>query len=103
MVTSFQERVFEAARRVPSSRVCSYGTLAKWIGCGSARAVGQALRVNPFAPEVPCHRVVASDGNLGGYFGKTTGRRISDKRKLLESEGVAFTESGKVDRSAFME
>lgn len=103
MITSFQERVFEAVRNVPASRVCSYSTLASWIGCRSARAVGQALRANPFAPQVPCHRVVASDGSLGGYFGQSAGDKLAIKRNLLEGEGVPFTASGRVDRSAFLE
>ena len=52
----------------------------------SAQAVGQALRRNPFAPDVPCHRVVAADGSLGGYNGAREGAELERKRQLLENE-----------------
>ena len=64
----------------------SYGELARRIGCRSAQAVGQALKRNPFAPDVPCHRVVASDGSLGGFHGERKGEMIERKRQLLERE-----------------
>ena len=51
--TVFEARVYEALRRIPRGQVTTYGRLAAALGCGSARAVGQALRRNPFAPEVP--------------------------------------------------
>lgn len=88
--TPFQERVYAAARRIPHGSVTTYKDLARAIGCGSSRAVGQALRRNPFAPEVPCHRIIASDLGLGGFDGGTSGRRIARKRALLEAEGVSF-------------
>jgi methylated-DNA-[protein]-cysteine S-methyltransferase len=56
-VTNFQLRVYAACSSVPMGSVTSYGVIAKHIG-SSPRAVGQALRCNPYAPEVPCHRVV---------------------------------------------
>jgi methylated-DNA-[protein]-cysteine S-methyltransferase len=52
--------------------------------------VGQALKVNPFAPEVPCHRVISSSLSLGGFQGERTGAAIERKRQLLSSEGVFF-------------
>ncbi|KAK1147390.1 methylated-DNA--protein-cysteine methyltransferase [Aspergillus melleus] len=64
---------------------------------GSARAVGTAMRTNPFAPDVPCHRVLASDGTLGGYMGdgpSTGGRNLQKKREMLEAEGVRFLGEG---------
>ncbi|MCK5801705.1 MAG: MGMT family protein, partial [Lentisphaeria bacterium] len=60
------------------------------LGCRSFQAVGQALRRNPFAPEVPCHRVIASDLGIGGFGGETSGEKIRRKLDLLESEGVRF-------------
>jgi methylated-DNA-[protein]-cysteine S-methyltransferase len=57
------------------------------IGCRSAQAVGQALKKNPDAPRVPCHRVVSSDMRVGGFFGSLTDPR---KREMLEAEGVIF-------------
>lgn len=71
---------------VPAGSTITYGELARRIGCRSAQAVGQALKRNPFAPHVPCHRVVAADGSIGGYFGEREGEMIARKRKLLEKE-----------------
>ena len=71
---------------VPPGTTITYGELAQRIGCRSAQAVGQALKHNPFAPDVPCHRVVAADGSMGGYFGKREGEMIERKRKLLNEE-----------------
>ena len=71
---------------IPQGDTISYGELARRIGCRSAQAVGQALKRNPFAPDVPCHRVVSSDGSLCGYNGRREGAEIERKRKLLASE-----------------
>ena len=64
---------------------------------GSPRAVGQALKHNPFAPEVPCHRVIGSDLRIGGFGGKTAGEKIRAKIELLASEGVAFSDGKLAD------
>lgn len=85
-ITPFQRRVYLALLDVPPGTTITYGELAERIGCRSAQAIGQALRRNPFAPEVPCHRVVAADGSLGGYNGERDGEQIEYKRRLLEVE-----------------
>ena len=85
-ITPFQRRVYLALLDVPAGTTITYGELAKRIGCRSAQAIGQALRRNPFAPEVPCHRVVAENGSLGGYMGERDGEQIEYKRRLLEAE-----------------
>ena len=89
-MTDFQCRVYAAVRRVPPGRVTTYKLLADAVGCRSPRAVGQALKRNPFAPEVPCHRVIASDLTLGGFRGQGGGAGVRSKRRLLASEGVRF-------------
>jgi methylated-DNA-[protein]-cysteine S-methyltransferase len=61
----------------------------------SPRAVGQALRCNPYAPVVPCHRVVSSDGSVGGFMGKTSGKSVQKKIALLKSENV-IVKDGKI-------
>lgn len=71
---------------VPAGATITYGELAQRIGCRSAQAVGQALKRNPFAPHVPCHRVVGANGSIGGYFGKREGDMIERKRRLLNEE-----------------
>lgn len=88
--------IYRAVSSVPRGFVATYLGVALATGCGSARAVGAALARNPFAPEVPCHRVVSSDRRLGGFFGDTGVRALGRKRRLLEAEGVRFDADGKV-------
>ncbi len=89
-VSKFAAEVYSMTRRIPEGRVTTYGELAQAISCRSPRAVGQALRRNPFAPDTPCHRVVAADLTLGGFAGQRNGPEIDRKRRLLEAEGVRF-------------
>jgi len=82
--TAFQRRVWHALRRVPFGRTISYGELAARAGSPrAARAVGQAMGANPVAIVVPCHRVIRSDGGLGGF-----GAGLPIKRWLLRHEGA---------------
>ncbi len=85
-ITDFQRRVYLALLEIPAGQTVTYGELARRIGCRSAQAVGQALRRNPFAPDVPCHRVVAANGKPGGYCGQTSGEMLEKKLRLLEEE-----------------
>ena len=80
---SFDQRVWAMTARVPRGRVTSYGRIAAALGGNAARAVGAALGRNPYAPRVPCHRVVAADGRLTGYAGG-----LDRKSELLREEGV---------------
>ena len=66
--TPFQKKVLAALCQVPRGQYTTYGTMSKYLS-SSPRAVGNALKNNPFAPQVPCHRVLASDGGLGGFIG----------------------------------
>ncbi len=91
VVTEFQKRVYAAVSRIPKGRVATYKGIAVRIGCGSPRAVGQALKKNPFAPDVPCHRVIASDLAIGGFQGRQEGAAIRRKVALLAAEGVRFS------------
>lgn len=88
---AFAERVYRLTKKVPEGRVTTYGEIARALGNKGYRAVGQALHVNPYAPLVPCHRVVASDGSLGGFASG-----LKKKIRLLEQEGVHI-EYGKVN------
>ena len=85
---SFAERVYEKLCEVPRSEVTTYRDLALALGIRSPRAIGQVLRRNPYAPIVPCHRVVASDGTIGGFGGERTGPAIEEKRRRLAEEEV---------------
>jgi methylated-DNA-[protein]-cysteine S-methyltransferase len=94
--TNFESRVYEALCRVPAGNVVTYKTLGKVVGCASGQAIGNAMRRNPFAPEVPCHRVIPATLKLGGFMGDVSGEKVERKRKLLEGEGVKFDEGGKL-------
>lgn len=87
-VPAFQQRVYEVTRAIPPGEILTYGEVARRIGePGAARAVGQALGLNPFAPVVPCHRVLAAGGKSGGFSaegGATT------KLRMLEIEKARF-------------
>jgi methylated-DNA-[protein]-cysteine S-methyltransferase len=83
-VPEFAQRVYAASRRIPVGKTITYGELARDIGSpGSARAVGQALGNNPFAPIVPCHRIVAANGGTGGF---SANGGVYTKLKMLAIE-----------------
>ena len=84
--TPFQRKVYEALLRIPKGQVRTYAQVARMIGRpNAARAVGQALKRNRWAPAIPCHRVISSDGTLGGY---SAPGGPAGKRRLLQKEGV---------------
>jgi methylated-DNA-[protein]-cysteine S-methyltransferase len=81
---AFYQKVWKACAAIPRGEVRTYGWVARAIGHpGAARAVGQALAANPFAPEIPCHRVIGASGALVGYSGRGGIRR---KKSLLDKE-----------------
>lgn len=81
-LTDFEKKVYLAALEIPPGEVRSYKWIAAKIGRPKAyRAVGNALNKNPYIGTVPCHRVVRSDGSIGGFA-----KRVGYKRKLLKSE-----------------
>ncbi|MCJ1366019.1 hypothetical protein MMC16_005144 [Acarospora aff. strigata] len=101
-VTEYQERVYTLLCQIPSGRITSYKSLADALH-SSPRAIGGALRNNPFAPEVPCHRCIAATGYVGGFQGdwqKAPSRQNMEKKlELLRGEGVRFDGKGMlVDR-----
>lgn len=88
-IPEFDRRVYELARTVPPGETITYGAIAKALGEEPMRSrdVGQALARNPFAPVVPCHRVVAAGRQLGGY---SAPGGAATKRWLLQLEGAAI-------------
>jgi len=74
--------------KIPKGRVTTYGLVAKKLNTKAYRAVGNACRRNPYAPRVPCHRVVRSDGTVGGFGGKTSGKNVKKKIQMLRKEHV---------------
>lgn len=105
----FSEKVYALVRKIPKGKVTTYGEIAKILN-SSPRAVGQALRCNPYALEVqegivfpsaqtgklsrfvPCHRVVCSDGKAGGFRGRVSAEALAEKIRLLKKEKVGVTE-----------
>ena len=86
--TKFQLRVWAYLRKIPRGRVKTYLQVAKAIGKPLAvRAVANAIGKNPYASKIPCHRVIRSDGSLGGYSGKGG---VKTKRFLLQKEGITL-------------
>ncbi|KAL4906664.1 6-O-methylguanine DNA methyltransferase [Aspergillus multicolor] len=114
-LTRLRKTLYLCLLQIPRGQWTTYAALAKHVG-SSARAVGTAMRLNPFAPEVPCHRVLGSDGGLGGYMGtppakasaqsKTSesgrGGNLERKRRMLEEEGVRFDSRGKAMGRVFV-
>ncbi|KAH8768893.1 RING-2 like protein [Diaporthe sp. PMI_573] len=98
-LTPYQKRVLTLLCQVPSGHVTTYALMASHLG-SSPRAVGNAMRRNPFAPEVPCHRCVATGGGLGGFKGQWPrdgeGITLDEKRMLLRREGVRLDDAGRV-------
>jgi len=98
-ITPFQQQVYNATRLIPPGYVATYNVIANTINCKSNQAIGQALKKNPFPLTktndlnimVPCHRVIASNYNIGGFNGCIKGNEILNKINLLKNEGIQFT------------
>ena len=88
-ISPFQKKVYDACSLIPKGKVSTYKLLSDYLK-SHPRAIGQALKRNPYAPEIPCHRVIASDFSLYGYKGKTSGNDLKLKENLLRNEGVLF-------------
>jgi methylated-DNA-[protein]-cysteine S-methyltransferase len=100
-VTPHQWAVYDYVRTIPCGKVTTYQGVALALRQGSPRSVGGALRNNPFAPFVPCHRIVASNFFVGGFFGEwgvggETDSQGKRKIEMLAKEGVEFTKDGYV-------
>ncbi|KAL2419275.1 hypothetical protein ABEF95_004866 [Exophiala dermatitidis] len=104
-ITEFQEKVYSLVLLIPPGQVTTYAAIAKALNT-SPRAVGGALRCNPFWPTVPCHRVIASDGSLGGFFGqtwqkknKTTLTTTTTKTNIRKTKSKTKTKTSTTNRA----
>ena len=86
--TSFSSKCYSLLRRVPRGKITTYKALANAMGTKAYRAVGTAMNKNPYAPEVPCHRVVNSNGNVG-QFASGTRKKI----EMLRREGIPIKDN----------
>lgn len=95
-MNNFAELVFEIVRQIPKGNVATYSQIANLAKNPKAfRAVGQALNRNPTPITIPCHRVVRSNGDLGGYE-----KGVSEKIRLLKKEGIEI-QAGKIDLASY--
>jgi methylated-DNA-[protein]-cysteine S-methyltransferase len=90
-MNSFYEKCYTVLKKVPKGKVTTYKEIARAIGSKAYRAVGTAMNKNPYAPIVPCHRVINSNGNLGGFASG-----LKNKIKLLKLEGIEIKDN-KID------
>jgi len=90
------QNVYRLLKQIPVGRVTTYGAIARALEQPKAsRRIGQTLKQNPHPIKVPCHRVVRSDGGIGGYCGSNPAN-IKKKIALLKSEGIEFKNGGKI-------
>lgn len=91
---NFSEKCYAVLKKVPAGKVTTYKEIAHALNTKAYRAIGIAMKINKNAPIVPCHRVVCTDGKIGGYYGNDI-KNIKKKIELLRKEGVVV--NGKVD------
>ena len=96
-ISNFSQRVYHLCSQIPKGKLSTYKHLSQSLN-SSPRAVGQALAKNPFAPEIPCHRIIASNFYLAGYKGEwgenNNSNIIFTKKALLFEEGIIFDNHG---------
>ena len=93
---SFNSRCYELLRKVPRGKVTTYKALAKALNTKAYRAVGNAMNKNPYAPQVPCHRVINADGKLGGFASG-----INNKMSMLKAEGIEI-KNNQIDLNKYL-
>ncbi|MFA5485230.1 MAG: MGMT family protein [Candidatus Pacearchaeota archaeon] len=94
---SFNEKCYDILRNVPKGKVTTYKEIAEKLNTKAYRAVGNAMNKNPYAPEVPCHRVINSNGFVGGFAHGT-----KNKIEMLKKEGIEIDESGYISLKKYL-
>jgi methylated-DNA-[protein]-cysteine S-methyltransferase len=85
---SFSEKVYNLTKKIPAGKVSTYRNIANKLNTKAYQAVGNAMNKNPNAPSTPCHRVINSNGNLGGFASG-----LKNKIKLLKQEGIEIKDN----------
>ncbi|HOF44343.1 MAG TPA: MGMT family protein [Candidatus Pacearchaeota archaeon] len=94
---SFNEKCYSILVKIPKGKVTTYKEIARKLNSKAYRAVGNAMNKNPYAPKVPCHRVVKSNGEVGGFaFG------VKKKIEMLKKEGVYIDKNNKIDLKEYL-
>lgn len=93
---NFNERCYEVLRKVPKGKVTTYKEIARALRSKAYRAVGNAMNKNPYAPKVPCHRVVQGNGKVGGFASGT-----KKKTEMLKKEGIEI-KKGRIDLRKYL-
>jgi len=102
-MTEFQRKVLRLLMKIPKGKVTTYREIAKALGnTHLTRAVGNAVRNNPYPVRIPCHRVIRSSGEIGGFDGALTGENVERKIKLLTEEGVHIDDTGRIDLQEYL-
>ncbi len=94
-MTTFSDSVYKVVKTIPKGKVTTYKAVAEALNCKAYRAVGNALNRNPYSPEVACHRVINTNGSLGGF---ASGAK--NKKRLLKEEGVDIM-NNKIDLNKY--
>ena len=90
-MSDLKHKVYDLVRKVPKGKVTTYKAIGDKLNTKAYRAIGQILKDNPYAPEVPCHRVIQSSGEAGGFSGSIMNQ--NKKIRILKKEGVKFNRS----------
>jgi len=102
-LTDLQKKVLKLLMTIPKGRVTTYREIARALGnINLSRAVGNAVRDNPYPIKIPCHRVVRSSGEVGGFGGEVTGENVARKVELLREEGVLVDGTGRIDLRKYL-
>jgi len=95
-MVSFNEKCYKILRKVPKGKVTTYREVARTLNSKAYRAVGNAMNKNPYAPVVACHRVINSNGDVGGFFSGT-----KNKVRMLKAEGIEIKDN-KIDLDKYL-
>lgn len=95
-----KEKVFSIVKKIPKGKVTTYKEIGVALDTKAYQAIGQVLAGNKYGfldrGNIPCHRVVPSDGTIGGFCGHKCGRLVCQKKKLLEKEGIKFDNKNRI-------